>query len=167
MPGAPIPPAASGRLHHPPPVHLGTLAEGGLAPAILAVVERGVRHRPALAAAFEAEIELALDEAVAPVRIVFAGSSVLVEDGPSEAPDLRIAGTLSSRGLGSNEAVKRALAETGGNACDSEEQSVRAQALSVVMVPYVHQFLGAGHAVDRHIVIAPVFQNHQSAVNFS
>ncbi len=74
---------------------LGALVEGGLAPAILAVVERGVRHRPALAASFEAEIELALDEAVAPVRIVFAGSSVLVEDGTSDAPDLRISGTLS------------------------------------------------------------------------
>jgi hypothetical protein len=95
MAGAPIPPAAPGRAHHPPPVHLGTLAAGGLAPAILAVVERGVRHRPALAVSFEAEIELALDEAVAPVRIVFTGSSVLVEDGESEAPDLRIAGTLS------------------------------------------------------------------------
>ena len=77
------------------PVRLGALVEGGLAPAILAVVERGVRHRPALAASFEAEIELALDEAVAPVRIVFAGSSVLVEDGTSDAPDLRISGTLS------------------------------------------------------------------------
>ena len=74
---------------------LGALVEGGLAPAILAVVERGVRHRPALAASFEAEIELVLDEAVAPVRIVFAGSSVLVEDGTSDAPDLRISGTLS------------------------------------------------------------------------
>ena len=95
MPGAPIPPAASDRPHHPPPVRLGALVEGGLAPAILAIVERGVRHRPALAASFEAEIELALDEAVAPVRIVFAGSSVLVEDGTSDAPDLRISGTLS------------------------------------------------------------------------
>ena len=74
---------------------LGALVEGGLAPAILAVVERGVRHRPALAASFEAEIELVLDEALAPVRIVFAGSSVLVEDGTSDAPDLRISGTLS------------------------------------------------------------------------
>jgi hypothetical protein len=74
---------------------LGALVEGGLAPAILAVVERGVRHRPALAASFEAEIELALDEAATPVRIVFAGSSVLVEDGASDAPDLRISGTLS------------------------------------------------------------------------
>ena len=95
MPGAPIPPAASDRPHHPPPILLGALVEGGLAPAILAVVERGVRHRPALAASFEAEIELALEEAVAPVRIVFAGSSVLVEDGTSDAPDLRISGTLS------------------------------------------------------------------------
>ena len=95
MSGAPIPPAASGRLHRPPPVRLGTLLEGGLAPAILAVVERGVHHRPALAESFDAEIELVLDEAAAPVRIVFARSSVLVEDGSCEAPDLRIAGALS------------------------------------------------------------------------
>jgi hypothetical protein len=79
----------------PPPVRLGRLVEGGLAPAILAVIERGVHRRPALAAEFEAEIELALDEAVAPVRVVFARSWVLVEDGGGEAPDLRIAGAMS------------------------------------------------------------------------
>jgi len=94
MPGAPILPAASGRPQHPPRVRLGTVVEGGLAPAILAVVERGVHHRPALAASFDAEIELVLEEALAPVRIVFMGSAVLVEDGPAEAPDLRIAGAL-------------------------------------------------------------------------
>ncbi len=66
-----------------------------MAPAILAVVERGVHHRPALAAEFHAEVVLALDEAVAPVRIVFSGTSVLVEDGGSEGADLRIAGTLA------------------------------------------------------------------------
>ncbi len=95
MPTAPVGHSAHSVQHIPPPVRLGRLDEGGLAPAILAVVERGVRHRPALASSFEAEIELALDEAAAPVRIVFAGSSVLVEDGAAEAPDLRIAGALS------------------------------------------------------------------------
>jgi hypothetical protein len=95
MSAAPIQPAAPGHVHHPPPVRLGRLVDGGLAPAILAVVERGVHHRPALAAEFQAEIELVLDEAAAPVRIVFAGSSVLVEDAPAVDPDLRIAGALS------------------------------------------------------------------------
>ena len=46
---------------------------------------------------------------------------------------MRVAGVLSSRGLGGQEAVKRALAQGGGNTCDSEEQSVKAQALSALM----------------------------------
>jgi HEAT repeat protein/TolA-binding protein len=45
----------------------------------------------------------------------------------------RIAGVLSTRGLSGNDAVKRVLTEAGGNTCDSEEQSVRAQALSALM----------------------------------
>jgi hypothetical protein len=78
-----------------PQVRLGTLLEGGLAPAIMAIVERGVRRRPGLANALRAEIELALDEeAYPPVRIVFGDRLVLVEDGPGVAPDIRIEGTL-------------------------------------------------------------------------
>jgi hypothetical protein len=95
MPTAPVPHEAHWIQHKPPPVRLGRLVEGGLAPAILAIVERGVHHRPALAAAFLAEVELALDEAVAPVRIEFSRSYVLVEDEACEDPDLRIAGALS------------------------------------------------------------------------
>jgi hypothetical protein len=75
------------------PVKLGTLLEGGLAPAILAVIERGVHHRPALALTMRAEVELAAHDHP-PVRIVFAGRDVLVEDGPATSPDLRISGTL-------------------------------------------------------------------------
>jgi TolA-binding protein/HEAT repeat protein len=45
----------------------------------------------------------------------------------------RIAGVLSTRGLGNNDAVKRVLTEAGGNTCDTEEQGVRAQALSALM----------------------------------
>jgi hypothetical protein len=75
-------------------VRLGTLLEGGLAPAILAVVERGVSRRPALAAQLTAEVELApVDHP--PVRIVFGGQQVLVEDGAAASPDLRISGTLA------------------------------------------------------------------------
>jgi acetyl esterase/lipase len=77
-----------------PHVQLGTLAEGGLAPAIMAIVERGVRRHPALAARFRAEIELALSEECPPVRVVFAEGHVLVEDGQSVAPDVRVQGTL-------------------------------------------------------------------------
>ena len=77
------------------PVRLGVLVDGGLAPAILAVVERGIQHRPALARSLEAEVELDMEEGETPVRIVFARDHVLVEDGPAAAPDLRIAGTMS------------------------------------------------------------------------
>ena len=79
----------------PRPVRLGVLVDGGLAPAILAVVERGIQHRPALARSLEAEVELDMEEGETPVRIVFAPDHVLVEDGPAAAPDLRIAGTMS------------------------------------------------------------------------
>jgi hypothetical protein len=77
------------------PVRLGALADGGLAPAILAVVERGIQHRPALARSLNAEIELDMEEGDTPVRILFARDHVLVEDGPAAAPDLRIKGTMA------------------------------------------------------------------------
>ncbi len=78
----------------PPPVQLGTLLDGGLAPAIMAIVERGVRRRPALAAGLRAEVELAMKEDYPPVRVLFTEHGVLVEDGPASAPDLRIEGEL-------------------------------------------------------------------------
>jgi hypothetical protein len=84
--------------YHPsvdePVVRLGVLAEGGIAPAVAAIVERGVRRRPALAAALSAEIELKID-AYPPVRIVFGQRLVLVEDGAAVAPDLRAEGRLT------------------------------------------------------------------------
>ena len=78
----------------PPHVRLGVLAEGGLAPAILAIVERGVGRRPALAAGVRAEVVLEFAEGYPPVRVVFDDRHVLVEDGPAAAPDLRVSGTL-------------------------------------------------------------------------
>src|SRR5438270_5084192 len=54
----------------PPQVELGKLTEQGIAPAIMAIVERGVRRRPALARDMSAEIELVLEERYPPVRIV-------------------------------------------------------------------------------------------------
>jgi hypothetical protein len=77
-----------------PEVRLGALREGGLAPAIMALVERGVRERPDQARALELEVELQLEEIYPPVRIVFDHDGVLVEDGPAVAPGLRISGTL-------------------------------------------------------------------------
>jgi hypothetical protein len=70
------------------------VADGGLSPAIMVIVERGVRRRPALARELTAEIELAMEEPYPPVRIVFGEQLVLVEDGPATAPDLRISGSL-------------------------------------------------------------------------
>jgi hypothetical protein len=85
---------ASEGTHVPPHVRLGVLEEGGVAPAIMAIVERGVRRRPALASGLRAEIELAIEEDYPPVRIAFGDSLVLVEDGPGVAPDLRVEGRL-------------------------------------------------------------------------
>ena len=62
---------------------------------VMAVIERGVRRRPALASTLQAEVELYLGEDYPPVRIVFQTRHVLVEDGLSTAPDLRIMGALA------------------------------------------------------------------------
>lgn len=67
---------------------------GGVAPAIMAIVDRGVHHRPVLARRLRAEIELNLADVYPPVRIEFAGDRVLVEDRAVSAPDLRVTGTL-------------------------------------------------------------------------
>jgi hypothetical protein len=75
-------------------VPLGSLSEGGLAPAILAIVERGVTRRPVLASGVRARVELDFDEGYPPVRVVFAGQHVLVEDGRATTPDLRVSGAL-------------------------------------------------------------------------
>ena len=76
-------------------VRLGTLADGGLAPAIMAIVERGVTRRPGQARALRIEVELRMEESYPPVRIAFGEDVVLVEDGPAQAPALRITGALS------------------------------------------------------------------------
>ncbi len=82
-------------LIRPPQVRLGVLADGGIAPAVAAIVERGVRRRPALAVGLTAEIELKIEGHHPPVRIVFGERLVLVEDGPAVRPDLRAQGSLT------------------------------------------------------------------------
>jgi hypothetical protein len=81
---------------HPgaPEVRLGALADGGLAPAIMAIVERGVTRRPDQARALGIEVELRMEESYPPVRIVFEADLVLVEDGPGRSPALQISGAL-------------------------------------------------------------------------
>ena len=73
-------------------MRLGALREGGLAPAIMAIVERGVQRRPAQARALRLEVELQMEESYPPVRIVFGEDGVLVEDGPAVAPGCGSAG---------------------------------------------------------------------------
>jgi hypothetical protein len=85
----------SDALVRPPQVRLGTFVEGGIAPAIMAIVERGVRRRPGLAAAMRAEIELNIEGPYPPVRIVFGDRLVLVEDRPAVSADLRIDAALA------------------------------------------------------------------------
>ncbi len=75
-------------------VELGEVTEGGVAPAIMAIVDRGVGQRPDLVKTLEAVIELNFEEPYPPVRIVFDRGHVLVEDGSAEAPDVRVAGAL-------------------------------------------------------------------------
>ncbi len=77
-----------------PRVKLGRLEQGGVAPAIMAIVDRGVKERPALSNGLQAEIELDMGSPYPPVRIVFAGRLVLVEDGAADRPDLRVSGQL-------------------------------------------------------------------------
>jgi hypothetical protein len=79
---------------NPPLVELGEVESGGVAPAIMAIVDRGVRRRPELAEELQAEIELNIEERYPPVRIVFREDRVLVEDGSADAPDLRVSGSL-------------------------------------------------------------------------
>jgi acetyl esterase/lipase len=88
------PPPAAVDATDPPDVRLGALVHGGLAPAILGIVDRGVRRRPELARALLAEVELTIEDGYPPVRVVFASHDVLVEDGQGHAPDLRIKGAL-------------------------------------------------------------------------
>lgn len=77
-----------------PTVELGQVTDGGVAPAIMAIVDRGARYRPEQARALQALIELNIQERYPPVRIAFDGGRVLVEDGSAAAPDLRVTGTL-------------------------------------------------------------------------
>jgi hypothetical protein len=77
-----------------PEVKLGELQQGGLAPAVMAIVDRGVRQRPELARSLAIEVELTFQDQHPPVRIMFGGEDVLVEDGPATAPALRVDGRL-------------------------------------------------------------------------
>lgn len=78
----------------PPEIRLGRVRQGGVSPAVMAIVERGVRRRPEQASELKAEIELRMD-GYPPVRVLFDDHVVLVEDAPGVSPDLRVSGTLA------------------------------------------------------------------------
>ena len=62
------------------PVKLGALAANGVAPAIYALIERGVGRRPKVAKGLRGTVEIQFKEGFAPVRIEFRPSDILVAD---------------------------------------------------------------------------------------
>ena len=88
-----------------PKLRLGRLADDGIAPSVYVLVERGVARRPALAREARGVVEFRFAEAIAPVRIDFTGSEIVVEDAGAEdgeaisgmrapEPDLVVSGRL-------------------------------------------------------------------------
>jgi hypothetical protein len=75
-----------------PTVNLGSVAPGSVAPAIAAVVERGVRRRPELAAE-PGRIRLRFREGWPAVLIVL-GERVIVCDNETSPVDVEVAATL-------------------------------------------------------------------------
>jgi hypothetical protein len=81
----------------PPRVRLGHLAPNGIAPSVLALIERGAQRRPAQAHGIEGKIEIRFEEPYAPVRLTFGSQEILVEDASEDGgfvPDLVIRGSL-------------------------------------------------------------------------
>jgi hypothetical protein len=80
-----------------PRVRLGHVAPNGIAPSVLALVERGAQRRPAHARAMKGTVEIRFDEDYAAVRLSFGGREVLVEDAAEDGgfdPDLVVRGSL-------------------------------------------------------------------------
>jgi len=79
------------------PVRLGHQAEGSIAPALFALVERGAARSPEAARQLRGRVELRFDEGYPPVTVAPESSGGLVvedarQDGP--APGLVVAGPL-------------------------------------------------------------------------
>lgn len=82
-----------------PALRLGRLAHDGIAPSVYVLVERGAAKRPALARGARGVVELRFNEPLAPVRIAFTASEIVVEDGAvgnhsGARPDLVVSGRL-------------------------------------------------------------------------
>jgi hypothetical protein len=76
-----------------PHVRLGQTGPDSIAPALFALLERGVARERDLAVATRGIVVLRFSEGYAPVRIAFAGGDVVVEDGDHGA-DVAIEGRL-------------------------------------------------------------------------
>ena len=79
------------------PVRLGHGAEGSIAPALFALVERGAVRSPRAARQLRGRVELRFDEGYPPIRVApEPGGGLLVEDAHSEspAPELVVTGPL-------------------------------------------------------------------------
>lgn len=81
-----------------PQVRLGAIREGGIAPSVFALVERGAGLRPAAARALAGRVALLVfDEGYAPTRIAFEREQIVVEDAADDSgphPDVVISGPL-------------------------------------------------------------------------
>ena len=78
-------------------VRLGHQAEGSIAPAFFALVERGATRSPKAARQLRGRVELRFDEGYPPVTVTpEADGGLLVEDAHDDgpAPDLVVAGAL-------------------------------------------------------------------------
>jgi hypothetical protein len=75
-------------------VRLGRTRANGLAPALLALLERGVQLHPSIAARVRGKVVFRYDEGYTPTRVSFGPRAVVVEDGNLRKPDVVIAGTL-------------------------------------------------------------------------
>jgi hypothetical protein len=77
-----------------PPIRLGALLDGGIAPAVFALVERGAARHPAAAAALRGEVELRFAEGYPPVTLDWGEEEVLVFDGPASEPGVVVTSSL-------------------------------------------------------------------------
>ena len=79
------------------PVRLGHQAEGSIAPALFALVDRGAARSPRAAHQLRGRVELRFDEGYPPVTIApESGGGLVVEDTRPDAPnpELVVAGPL-------------------------------------------------------------------------
>jgi len=77
-----------------PAVRLGETAADGIAPTMLALLERGIARRPEVVHGMRGRVQFRFEEDIAPVRICFEPGAVTVEDGEWESSDLVVAGRL-------------------------------------------------------------------------